>query len=90
MCKKAILYSPGSTANVGLTSRGRSRKLNFRQISYSTDCVREYANIHDIPMAVAIGRLQTKNHALNAILAEARKDQPASPKKMAKVVSAFM
>ncbi len=50
---------------------------------YSTDCVREIAKILDIPMALAIGRIQNVHGAFASIYRESRK----SVKRPAKVVA---
>ncbi len=87
MCKKVILYSPGNQANARLVSRKRNRNLNFKQIRYSTDCIREYANMHEVPMAEAVSMLQAKEQAMNTIFTAARQQNPISPKQVAKQVS---
>lgn len=83
MCTKKTLYTAGSNGNVTLRPRERGGKLDFLQVAYSTDCVREIANILDIPMAVAIGRIQEVKGAFACIYREARK----AVKKPAKVVA---
>lgn len=87
MCKKVVLYSPGNQANARLANRKRSRNLNFKQISYSTDCIREYANMREVPMVEAVRMLQTNERAMNTIFAAARQENPISPKQVAKQVS---
>lgn len=83
MCTKKILYTAGDRSDVVLRPRERGGKLNFSQVSYSTDCVREIANILDIPMAAAISKIQDLQGAFTRIYREARK--PA--RKPAKVVA---
>jgi len=73
MCTKKTLYTAGSNGNVTLRPRERGGKLDFLQVAYSTDCVREVANILDLPMAVAIGRIQEIKGAFTTIYREARK-----------------
>lgn len=83
MCTKKTLYTAGDKGSVALRPRERGGKLNFSQIAYSTDCVREIANILDIPMAIAIGRIQNVHGAFASIYRESRK----SVKRPAKVVA---
>jgi len=66
---------PGDIGNVTLHSRERGGKLNFDQISYTTDCVREVAKILEIPMAKAISHLRAIDGGFPAIYKEARKDK---------------
>lgn len=73
MCTKRTLYMAGDERNVGLRARERGGKLNFAQISYTTDCVREVAERMDIPMAKAIDGLRKKG-AFKTIYKEARKE----------------
>ena len=49
--------------------------MDFRQIAYSTDCVREIASMLEVPMAVAIGRIQSMKGAFASIYREARKEE---------------
>lgn len=73
----------GDKGSVALRPRERGGKLDFTQIAYSTDCVREIANVLDLPMALAIGRIQEVKGAFAIIYREARK----SIKKPAKTVA---
>ena len=73
MCTKKTLYTAGVKENVTLRHRERGGKLNFTQVAYSTDCVREAANILEIPMAEAIGRIQGVKDGFAIIYREARK-----------------
>lgn len=72
MCTKKTLYMAGNDRNVGLRARERGGKLNFAQISYTTDCVREVAERMDMPMATVIGILR-QSDAFQSIYKEARK-----------------
>lgn len=74
MCTKKTLYRPGTQRQVSLRTRERGGKLNFLQISYTTDCVREVANRLDMPMVQAIGELRAKK-AFARIYREARKSE---------------
>lgn len=62
----------GDEIEVGLRAIERGGKLNFAQISYATDCVREVANHLDMPMAKVIGSLRNSG-AFQQIYREARK-----------------
>lgn len=72
MCTKKTLYMAGDDRNVSLRARERGGKLNFAQISYATDCVREVANRMDMPMVKVIASLR-ESGAFKAIYSEARK-----------------
>lgn len=72
MCTKKTLYMAGDERTVGLRARERGGKLNFAQISYATDCVREVANQLDVPMAKVIASLRNSG-AFQQIYREARK-----------------
>lgn len=72
MCTKKILYMPGDEKKIELRAREKGGNLNFAQISYATDCVREIANRKDIPMVKMIDVLR-KNNAFLLIYKEARK-----------------
>ena len=61
----------GDEGRVSLRARERGGKLNFAQISYTTDCVREVASRLDMPMVKAIGELRAKG-AFARIYREAR------------------
>lgn len=79
MCTKKLLYMAGDEGHVTLRTRERGGKLNFAQICYATDCVREVATRLDIPMVKAIGELRSKG-AFALIYREARRkvQKPAS------------
>lgn len=72
MCTKKTLYMAGDEGRVSLRARERGGKLNFAQIGYTTDCVREVASRLDIPMVKAIGELRAKG-AFAHIYREARR-----------------
>lgn len=83
MCSKKTLYTAGAKENVTLRPRKRGGKLNFMQVAYCTDCVKAIADILDIPMTIAIGRILEVKGAFTYIYREARK----AVKKPAKVVA---
>ena len=89
MCTKKTLYKAGDKGAVALRPRERGGKLDFKQIAYSTDCVREIANILDMPMARAIGRIQEVKGAFAAIYREARKTVKRPAKDFAREVMAL-
>lgn len=72
MCTKKTLYMAGDERNVSLRARKRGGKLNFAQISYTTDCIREVAERMDLPMVKVIDTLR-KRDAFQVIYKEARK-----------------
>lgn len=86
MCTKKTLYTAGHKESVILRPRERGGKLDFSQVSYSTDCVREVANILDIPMAIAIDRIQNVQGALASIYREARKPVKRPAKAVAREI----
>ncbi len=73
MPSKRFLYASGTKENVILLPRKRGGKLNFIQIAYSIDCVKEIAKILDIPMVIAIDRIREIKGAFECIYREARK-----------------
>ena len=72
MCTKKTIYEAGGKRQVILRARKRGEKLDFSQISYSTECVREIAARLEMPMAQAIDSIRAKN-AFPIIYREARK-----------------
>lgn len=82
MCTKKTLYMAGDGENISLHARERGGKLNFAQISYTTDCVREIANMMDVPMFKAIDALREQG-VFPYIYREARKISRRSAKKLA-------
>lgn len=86
MCTKKTLYTAGSKENVTLRPRERGGKLDFLQVAYCTDCVREIAKILNLPMAVAIGRIQEIKGAFTTIYREARKTVQRPAKVVAREV----
>ena len=72
MCTKKTLYMAGDERVVSLRARERGGKLNFAQISYATDCVREVADRMEMPMAKVIGLLR-ESGAFQLIYKEARR-----------------
>lgn len=83
MCTKKTLYLAGGEGRVSLRARERGGKLNFAQICYTTDCVREVANRLNMPMASAIGVLRERG-AFIKIYREARKREQKSARVMAR------
>lgn len=79
MCTKKTIYSAGADGHLVLRARERGGKLNFAEISYATDCVREVASLLDMPMVKVIGELRAKG-AFVHIYREARRKvrRPAS------------
>lgn len=88
MCEKRTLYKAGEDRSVGLRARGKGGKLNFDQICYATDCVREVARRMDMPMAKVIGSLR-ENNSFQSIYKEARKRIKKSAKVLASELVAF-
>lgn len=83
MCTKKNLYMAGDEKEVCLRSREKGGKLNFSQISYATDCVREFANRMDVPMAKVIGTLR-QSGAFQLIYKESRKVNKKTAKMLAR------
>lgn len=75
MSTKKTLYAPGEEGLVNLRTRERGGKLNFAQISYTTDCLREVAKRLDMPMVKVIGELRAKGAFLHIYREAKRKVQ---------------
>lgn len=88
MCTKKTLYMAGADKSVVLHLRERGGKLNFAQISYTTDCVREVAVQLDLPMVKAITILR-ELEAFNYIYKEARKASRRPAKMLAQEIVAM-
>lgn len=88
MCTKRKLYSAGDKGLVNLRTREQGGKLNFSQISYTTDCVREVANSLDIPMVKAIGELRERG-AFAVIYKEAKRKVQRPVREVAREVLAM-
>ncbi|MDY3266633.1 MAG: hypothetical protein SOX26_03755 [Phocaeicola sp.] len=82
MCTREFLYRPGENRTITLESRPRGGKLNFKEISYVTDCIREIANRKDLPMVNVIEILR-RNDAFKLLYKEAHKVE----RKPAKVIA---
>lgn len=78
----------GNEREIGLRAREKGGKLNFAQISYATDCVREIANRMDMPMVKVIGALR-QNGTFPLIYREARKMTPKTAKMLARELTAM-
>ena len=79
MCTKKTLYAPGIDGHVTLRTREHGGKLNFDQISYTTDCIREVANVWNISILAATRRLRDIKELFQRFIANREEEPHAYP-----------
>ncbi len=88
MCTKKTLFEAGNCSNAKLEVRKRGESLNFRQIAFTTACVREYAAMMDVSIHSATLMLRRDPSSFRRIYKAAKLNPPVSAKLTAKKILA--
>lgn len=88
MCTKKTLFEAGNCPNARLETRKRGESLNFRQITFATACVREYAARMNVSIHSATLMLRQDPSAFSLIYKAAKLTPEVSAKLTAEKVLA--